>query len=127
MRSYKIVVAICALAFITAAACFEFLSPDLYWHLRLGHDLIHEGLNPFVDHYSFTEAGSRVLMVPWLFEVLLAALVDIFHGAMGIVALRFLLWSCGLIFMFRLLGKITQRSIFFVFGIAMFVCAISRS
>ncbi|MEM7403958.1 MAG: hypothetical protein AAF458_01635 [Pseudomonadota bacterium] len=63
-------------------------SLDAYWHLRMGHDWLFEGLSPWVDHHSFTFAGEAVTNPPYLFQGALALLAQWFGVEGGLAAWR---------------------------------------
>lgn len=44
---------------------------DYWWYLRLGKDIISEGVIPNIDTYSFTHAGEPIINLTWLSAVLL--------------------------------------------------------
>jgi len=89
---------------IAGASLFEIVSPDLFWHLKMGEDLLSRGLNPFVDHYSFTLPGAPIRYLGWLFQVVISLFFRL-SGFIGIDVFRFINWSVGLF----LLNHLFQR------------------
>jgi hypothetical protein len=45
-------------------------TPDLYWQLRAGHDIVTTHHAPTVDHFSWTHAGQPWIAPEWLTYVL---------------------------------------------------------
>jgi hypothetical protein len=71
------VIAIC----VTALAVTSRRKPvsfDSYWHLQTGLDWINQGLSPWIDHFSFTYAGEAIRSQPFMFQALIAWLVQNF-------------------------------------------------
>jgi hypothetical protein len=66
------------------------VDPDLWWHLKVGHDILATHHWPTVDPYSFTVAGQPWLAFEWLGDVLLATVWRI-AGVRGLEALLILL------------------------------------
>ena len=49
-----------------------FVDPDLWWHIKVGQDILATHRWPTVDPYSFTVAGHPWIAYEWLGDVLLA-------------------------------------------------------
>src|ERR1700760_4005608 len=49
-----------------------FVDPDLWWHIKVGQDILATHRWPTVDPYSFTAAGQPWIAYEWLGDVLLA-------------------------------------------------------
>ena len=81
---------------LVAAACiacaiaspFSSVSVDAYWHIALGREWWQSGLSPWIDHYSFTFAGTTLRAVPYLFELKLAALSQWFDPVSATLAYK---------------------------------------
>ncbi|MEK7355134.1 MAG: hypothetical protein AAB250_01700 [Bdellovibrionota bacterium] len=108
-------------AIVIVTSFFEIHSPDLYWHLKMGRDLLFDGLNPLFDHYSFTFRDRPIIMVAWAFQVAAAGLVEIFGGMKGIVVLRLLIWTFGLCATYRLLKRELKTTPAFALGLLFFL------
>lgn len=65
------------------ASFSTFVSYDAFWHLKMGQDLLADGLSPGIDHYSFTFHNEPISPVPWLFQVIIALFVSIFGWPEG--------------------------------------------
>lgn len=113
-----------ATSVIAIASCFQIFSPDLFWHLRMGRDFIHEGLSPFRDHYSFTLPEEKIILVAWPFQVLIAFLYDLFGGLRGVVVLRFALWMAALFGTYRAIRAQSSSLLVLALALPFFLCAI---
>src|SRR5579863_10632637 len=49
-----------------------FVDPDVWWHIRIGQDILRTHHWPTVDTYSFTAAGTPWIADGWLGEIVLA-------------------------------------------------------
>jgi len=59
------------------------LDPDVWWHIKVGQDILRTHLFPTIDSYSFTAAGTPWIAYEWLGEIVLALV----HRAGGVVAM----------------------------------------
>ncbi len=75
---------------------------DAFWHLRMGLDWLESGLSFWRDNYSFTFAGDEIKNPPFIFEILLAWLVNQFGVQLGFEAYKFVGFFLvfGLMFLF---------------------------
>ena len=64
--------------------------PDLFWHVRVGRDILETHHFPTTDPYSFTAAHTPWIAYEWLGEVALAGLQNL-GGLFALAAFRFLL------------------------------------
>jgi len=64
--------------------------PDLWWHVRVGSDILRTHHWPTVDPYSFTAASTPWIAYEWLGEVALAFVAK-FGGIFALGAFRFFL------------------------------------
>lgn len=65
------------LASVLVGGRFRLLNdPGTLWHLRLGRDILASGTVPRVDTLTFTHAGETWVDQSWLFDVVLATVVD---------------------------------------------------
>jgi len=86
------------------AAFSQFVSWDSWWHLRMGQDLLFNGMSPRVDHYSFTFPGHPISSVPYPFQIVLAMFVSVFGEPEGFQALRmfaFTIFMVAIYFYYR--------------------------
>lgn len=74
-----------------------FVSYDAYWHLKMGEDLLSNGLSPRVDHYSFTFPNQPVSSVPYLFQIILSIFVSAFGSPEGFQLLKMFSFSLFLL------------------------------
>ncbi|HKZ53119.1 MAG TPA: hypothetical protein VJ085_07550 [Candidatus Acidoferrales bacterium] len=65
-------------------------TPDTWWQLLAGEEILQTGSVPRVDSYSFTVAGHEWVAYQWLGEVLMA-LTHHLGGLQGLVALTLVL------------------------------------
>ena len=63
------------------------VDPDLWWHIKVGQDILTTHHFPTADAYSFTVHGTPWVAYEWLGEVLLAA-VQRAWGLEGFLALN---------------------------------------
>src|SRR5215467_5544433 len=70
------------------------VDPDLWWHIKVGDDILRTHHFPTTDPYSWTVAGHPWIAYEWLGEVFLA-LVNRLGGIPGLAA--FLIGLSGLI------------------------------
>jgi hypothetical protein len=82
------------------------VDPDLWWHLKVGENILATHHWPTTDPYSFTAVGQPWLASEWLGDVLFAA-VERFAGLRGLQAL---LIALGAAVMLALYAYATLRS-----------------
>jgi hypothetical protein len=82
------------------------IDPDLWWHLKVGQNILATHHWPLVDPYSFTSAGQPWLAYEWLGDVLFAA-VERIGGLRGLHALTIIL---GALIILILYGYAALRS-----------------
>jgi hypothetical protein len=68
------------------------VDPDLWWHIKVGQDILSTHSWPTTDAYSFTVAGQPWLAYEWLGDVLLGAVAR-FGGLQGLEACLIVLGS----------------------------------
>lgn len=72
---------------------YEFrVDPDLWWHIKVGENILATHRFPMVDPYSFTATGQPWIAYEWLGEVLFGA-VERIAGIQGLYALLVVLGS----------------------------------
>lgn len=87
------------LILLAALAFFRRTDADFWWHLRVGRDILASGRIPRVDAYSFTAAGQPWVAHEWLWEVLLALLMDgVGYGGVSTLLAGLLLATFGLLY-----------------------------
>jgi len=59
------------------------IDPDMWWHIKVGGDILRTHHWPTIDPYSWTVAGSPWIAYEWLGEIPLA-LVHRFSGVVGL-------------------------------------------
>src|SRR6266436_3096292 len=62
------------------------IDPDMWWHIKVGQDIVHNHHWPTSDPYSFTVHGTPWMAYEWLGDVALG-----FVGRFGLQALDALL------------------------------------
>jgi hypothetical protein len=73
--------------------CRAFIvDPDLWWHIRVGQNILATRHWPTTDPFSFSAAGAPWLAYEWLGEVLIGA-VERFAGLRGLDALLIVMAS----------------------------------
>ncbi|MFZ0882546.1 MAG: hypothetical protein WAN14_04045 [Candidatus Acidiferrales bacterium] len=82
------------------------VDPDMWWHIRVGQEILSTHHWPTTDPYSFTVAGQPWMAYEWLGEVLLGGIARI-AGLQGLMALLIVLASAVIL---ALYGYTTLRS-----------------
>jgi hypothetical protein len=82
------------------------VDPDIWWHIKVGQDILRTHHFPTVDLYSFTAAGTPWIAYEWLGEILLALM----YGAGGVIALCIFLIALGSIILISLYWLATARA-----------------
>jgi hypothetical protein len=82
------------------------VDPDLWWHLKVGENILATHRWPTVDPYSFTAGGQPWLAYEWLGDVFFAAVARI-AGLQGLQALLIILSAA---IMLALYGYAALRS-----------------
>src|SRR6266436_9444258 len=73
-------------------AAREFVvDPDVWWHIKVGQDLLRTHHWPTTDPYSFTALGTPWIAYEWLGEIVLALM----YGAGGVISLCICLIAFG--------------------------------
>jgi hypothetical protein len=108
---------------IIFAAFAPFISPDLYWHLRIGTDFLFHGLNPLFDHYSFTFVGAHQHQLTLPFDMLVSVLFK-YLGYWGIDFYRLCVWSIDLLLFNALISKEKAGVNLRCFALSLFVYSI---
>ncbi|MEM7404789.1 MAG: hypothetical protein AAF458_05815 [Pseudomonadota bacterium] len=98
-----VILGLLALAHVLGASFVDARFHDPFWHAAIGRDILangHSYFGPLVDNLSFTFTGTEYYS-NYLFDVLLAWLLDIFGERGGFVALRMV---CLALFVAALFG-----------------------
>jgi hypothetical protein len=82
------------------------VDPDVWWHIKVGQDILHTHHFPTVDPYSFTAAGTPWIAYEWLGEIVLAFM----YRLGGVVSLCVFLIAVGSIILISLYWLATVRS-----------------
>jgi hypothetical protein len=82
------------------------VDPDLWWHIKVGQDILTTHHFPTADAYSFTAHGAPWMAVEWLGDTLFAT-VDRVGGLRGLMALDLVLGGAILLALYAL---VTLRS-----------------
>jgi len=82
------------------------VDPDVWWHIKVGQDILRTRHFPTIDPYSFTAAGTPWIAYEWLGEIVLALV----HRSGGLVALGVFLIVFGSVIILTLYWLATVRS-----------------
>ena len=82
------------------------VDPDVWWHIKVGQDILRTHLFPTIDSYSFTASGTPWIAYEWLGEIVLALV----HRAGGVVAMGIFLIVLGSVIILSLYWLATVRS-----------------
>jgi hypothetical protein len=82
------------------------VDPDVWWHIKVGQDILRTHHFPTVDPYSFTAAGTPWIAYEWLGEIVLAWT----YRLGGVVSLCVFLIAFGSIIILSLYWLATVRS-----------------
>jgi hypothetical protein len=86
------------------ASFSPFISYDAWWHLKMGQDLLSNGLSPRIEHYSFTFPDQPIASIPYIFQIILSLFVSTFGSPEGFQLLKmfsFSIFLLALYFYFR--------------------------
>jgi hypothetical protein len=75
-----------AMVFVLAVRQSVSIDPDLWWHLKVGEQIIDTRSIPHTDDYSFTKQGSEWVAHEWLSEVILAGIYRL-SGFVGLIVI----------------------------------------
>ena len=75
-----------SMIFVLAVRQSVSVDPDLWWHLKVGEQIIDTRSIPHTDDYSFTKQGSEWVAHEWLSEVLIAGIYRL-SGLVGLVTI----------------------------------------
>ena len=75
-----------SMIFVLAVRQSVSLDPDLWWHLKVGQQIVNTRSIPHTDDYSFTKQGSEWVAHEWLSEVIIAGIYRL-SGLVGLVTI----------------------------------------
>ncbi len=113
-----------SLIIIACASFYEIMSPDLFWHLRMGHDLLYSGLSPFRDHYSFTHLDQAIQNVAWPYQLLVTVFSSVFGEFMGINILRLVLFTVPLALLLILFRRLAIAGLVQAVVLMFYLCVV---
>ena len=91
---WRLLALVVGAALLWLQAVKPFVDVDLYWHVRLGQEVLERGqVSGTGREWAYTFPDSSWITTQWLAEVVLAAVHDAW-GFTGIAALRVLLCTC---------------------------------
>lgn len=102
------------------ALLFVEADPDLWWHLRLGLDMIAAQAIPRIDTYSYGDTVKSWIDHEWLAEALFALAYNLSHSH-GLIFLRDLLYSAVVISLSWIMLQLSRS--FIITGILLLFCA----
>ena len=73
MFSFPAMLGTLLVSFVFYEARIFFVDPDVWWHIRVGQDILRSHHWPTADPYSFTAANTPWIAYEWLGEVILAS------------------------------------------------------
>ena len=79
---------------------------DVWWHIKVGQDILRTHHWPTTDPYSFTALGTPWIAYEWLGEIVLALM----YGAGGVISLCICLIAFGSVIILSLYCLATLRS-----------------
>src|SRR5713101_337444 len=82
------------------------VDPDVWWHIKVGQDILRTHHFPTVDPYSFTAAGTPWIAYEWLGEIMLAWM----YRLGGVVSLCVFLIAFGSVILLSLYWLAAVRS-----------------
>jgi hypothetical protein len=85
------------------------VDPDLWWHIKVGQDILATHHFPTADDYSFTAHGTPWIAYEWLGEVVLGA-AHRAGGLRGLMALDLVLGAAILIALYAFVWLRTRNS-----------------
>jgi len=91
-KYFPVVIGLIALTSLVVAAFAPDGDPDLFWHLRLGRDLLDFHLSPYIDRISYTYNGQHLSQVPWLFELTAYGFYKYAGGLFGLQVMKAIIW-----------------------------------
>ena len=99
---------------------------DLWWHLKVGQDILATHHWPTADTYSFTAQGTPWMACEWLGEVLLAA-VQRARGLRGLMGLDLVLGAAVMLALYALatLRSRSSKAAFVACLLLLFLTAVS--
>src|SRR6195952_2868058 len=66
---FALLIALIALFAAAKAVVYDTLDPDCFWHLRVGEQLLREGVRPLTDSLSFASIREPWVPYSWLAEI----------------------------------------------------------
>src|SRR6195952_395335 len=66
---FALLIAMIALFAATKAVVYDTLDPDCFWHLRVGEQLLRDGVRPIIDRLSFASIREPWVPYSWLAEI----------------------------------------------------------
>src|ERR1043165_8123307 len=75
-----------SMVFVLAVRQSVSIDPDLWWHLKVGEQIIDTRSIPHTDDFSFTNQGSEWVAHEWLSEVIIAGIYRL-SGFVGLVTI----------------------------------------
>jgi hypothetical protein len=104
------------------------VDPDLWWHLKVGQDILSSHHWPAADNYSFTAAGTPWMAYEWLGDTLLAA-VQRAWGLRGLLAIDLAIGGSVVLALYALasIRSRNSKAAFVSCGLLLFLTEVSFS
>src|ERR1700710_1788715 len=86
---FALLIALIALFAAAKAVVYDTLDPDCFWHLRVGEQLLRDGVGPLTDSLSFASIREPWVPYSWLAEIGMVKIWGLggFRAAVGFTAL----------------------------------------
>src|ERR1700687_707583 len=90
MFSFPAMLGVCLMGRVFYQARTFFVDPDLWWHVKVGQNILATHRWPTTDPFSFTVGGTPWIAYEWLGDVLLGAVAR-YGGLLGLDVLLIVL------------------------------------
>jgi len=99
--SFPAMLGVLLVARLVYAMNIFFVDPDVWWHIKVGQDILRSHRWPTTDAYSFTAAHTPWIAYEWLGEVVLASVAKL-GGITALCALLMLVTSAAMLGLYYL-------------------------
>jgi len=124
LTSFPVLLAALLAAALFVPLCDFTVEPDVWWHIKVGQDILRTHRLLTADTYSFTARGTPWIAGEWLGEALLAKVKQTW-GFAGLLALNLILGTATLtgIYILALLRSRNSKAAFVACGLLLFLTA----
>ena len=99
--SFPAMLGVLLVARLVYAMNIFFVDPDVWWHIKVGQDILRSHRWPTTDPYSFTAAHTPWIAYEWLGEVVLASVAKV-GGIAALCALLMVVTSAAMLGLYYL-------------------------